>query len=420
MPLCRSEGGTFHYAGCGCSGYMPLPVPALVDDGVASARDAHHDRRSLRVLYLLPHQNLTGGMKMLVQQMGILTARGHQVIAAFRGATPYGRALPPWTSLQVAAEVLVSPTETFEQFLSRLRGSYDVCMVGYFTQLAELDNFWGPAIYWEQGHEHLFGEGRDPTLIHWDNLFHYSMLRSPVALAAVSDYTAKTLALQFGRRCAVIPNAVDCTEYYPPPEAAPAASPSRDIKARGHRVLLVGNPAQAFKGWDIALQALNLVHSELPELYVTWICQAQPQLSGVCFPLEFIVNPAQDELPKIYRGGHDVLLFMSRFEAWGMPVMEAMASGIAVVCSYSYGVQHFATDQENCLMVPSRDVPATAVAVLRLLRDNDMREALASRGRQTALSYSLQGVGDSLERALMSTAAFFEKCPHPPQLPRYR
>mmetsp|Transcript_21973 Transcript_21973/g.38816 ORF Transcript_21973/g.38816 Transcript_21973/m.38816 type:complete len:172 (-) Transcript_21973:111-626(-) len=122
----------------------------------------------------------------------------------------------------------------------------------------------------------------------------------------------------------------------------------------------------------------------------------------------------------VCRGGHDVLLFMSRFEAWGMPVMEAMASGIAVVCSYSYGVQHFATDQENCLMVPSRDVPATAVAVLRLLRDNDMRKALASRGRQTALSYSLQGVGDSLERALMSTAAFFEKCPHPPQLPRYR
>jgi len=55
-----------------------------------------------------------------------------------------------------------------------------------------------------------------------------------------------------------------------------------------------------------------------------------------------------------------VLLFMSRFEAWGMPVMEAMASGIAVVCSYSYGVQHFATDQENCLMVPSRDVPVSA------------------------------------------------------------
>ena len=37
------------------------------------------------------------------------------------------------------------------------------------------------------------------------------------------------------------------------------------------------------------------------------------------------------------RAGHDVLLFCSRFEAWGMPVLEAMASGLAVVTSCCYG-----------------------------------------------------------------------------------
>ena len=33
----------------------------------------------LRVLYLLPHHNLTGGMKMLVGQLSALRARGHAV-----------------------------------------------------------------------------------------------------------------------------------------------------------------------------------------------------------------------------------------------------------------------------------------------------------------------------------------------------
>ena len=317
MAVGRSSGGTYHYAGCGCTGLMPLPLPGMVDDAIATL--THVDPRPLRIMYLLPHHNLTGGMKMLVQQMAILKARGHQVIAAFR-STNGGRSLPPWSSLTVAAEVLLSPSETYEQFLRRYRGTFDVAMVGYFTQLAELDNFWGPLLYWEQGHEHLFAEGREPATLQWDALFHYTMLRTPIALAAVSDYTAETLAMQFGRRCFIIPNGIDCTAYFPP-EGSPACEgqPSpyeavgtapNDVAAGavgstpwgpGCRVLLVGSPGQAFKGWDIALHALNIVHCEVPALRVTWICQSQPQLSGVTFPLEFVVNPPQEQLPHCYR-----------------------------------------------------------------------------------------------------------------------
>ena len=36
------------------------------------------------------------------------------------------------------------------QFLRRARGDYDVAMVGFYTQLLELGNFWGPLLYWEQ------------------------------------------------------------------------------------------------------------------------------------------------------------------------------------------------------------------------------------------------------------------------------
>jgi hypothetical protein len=196
MILSRSQGGTFHYAGCGCTGQVPR-LPSLVDAGVLKEDCTH---RRLRVLYLVPHHNLTGGMKMLVQQMAILTQRGHHVIAAFRAA--HGCVLPPWAeSLVVASEMLISPSETYECFLRRTRRHWDVCAVGYFTQLAELDNFWGPLLYWEQGHEHLFAEGRDAQTLRWDLLFHHTMLRTPVALAAVSSYTAETLALQFSRRC---------------------------------------------------------------------------------------------------------------------------------------------------------------------------------------------------------------------------
>ena len=57
----------------------------------------------------------------------------------------------------------------------------------------------------------------------------------------------------------------------------------------------------------------------------------------------------QDDLPGLYRG-HDVFLFTSRYEAWGMPVLEAMASGVAVVSSKCLGVQSFAVHGVNALL----------------------------------------------------------------------
>ena len=57
----------------------------------------------------------------------------------------------------------------------------------------------------------------------------------------------------------------------------------------------------------------------------------------------------QEDLPALYRG-HDAFLFTSRYEAWGMPVLEAMASGLAVVATRCLGVESFAHHGANCLL----------------------------------------------------------------------
>ena len=57
----------------------------------------------------------------------------------------------------------------------------------------------------------------------------------------------------------------------------------------------------------------------------------------------------QDMLPALYRG-HDALLFTSRYEAWGMPVLEGMASGLPIVATSCLGVQTFAQHGVNALL----------------------------------------------------------------------
>ena len=59
----------------------------------------------------------------------------------------------------------------------------------------------------------------------------------------------------------------------------------------------------------------------------------------------------QDVLPELYCG-HDAFLFSSRYEAWGMPVLEAMAAGLAVVATACLGVNTFARHGMNALLSP--------------------------------------------------------------------
>lgn len=60
----------------------------------------------------------------------------------------------------------------------------------------------------------------------------------------------------------------------------------------------------------------------------------------------------QEVLPELYCG-HDAFLFSSRYEAWGMPVLEAMAAGLAVVATACLGVDTFARHGMNALLAPT-------------------------------------------------------------------
>ena len=136
-------------------------------------------------------------------------------------------------------------------------------------------------------------------LLGLDTAWHYAMRRSTVALAAVSEYAVDTLALQFGRRASLIPNAIDARKFHPPPgSASDRAARAEPAPTLGGRVLLVGNPLQASKGWDEALLALLHARRAVPHLSATWICQSEPLLSPAArdVPMRFVVNPAQVNL----------------------------------------------------------------------------------------------------------------------------
>jgi glycosyltransferase involved in cell wall biosynthesis len=74
-------------------------------------------------------------------------------------------------------------------------------------------------------------------------------------------------------------------------------------------------------------------------------------------------------------------------EGFGIPPVEAMAAGTAVVASRSGAVVETVLHEETGLLVPKNDAQALASAMLRLLADDSLRERMGRAGRVRALQH---------------------------------
>lgn len=89
-----------------------------------------------------------------------------------------------------------------------------------------------------------------------------------------------------------------------------------------------------------------------------------------------------------------------RPEGFGQVVVEAMASGRAVVASDAGGPAEVITDGWDGVLVPAGDASSLARALCALVADDDRRGLLGRRARTTAERYALPVVVHDLERVL--------------------
>src|SRR5438046_2833337 len=94
---------------------------------------------------------------------------------------------------------------------------------------------------------------------------------------------------------------------------------------------------------------------------------------------EFHTDPPQEALATLY-SGCDIYLCPSWDEGLGMPSMEAMACGAALVTYDNGGSREYARDGDTALVAPRRDVASLASALERVLEDARLRARLAAAG----------------------------------------
>ncbi|WP_168380959.1 glycosyltransferase family 4 protein [Modicisalibacter radicis] len=107
---------------------------------------------------------------------------------------------------------------------------------------------------------------------------------------------------------------------------------------------------------------------------------------------------SDQDLPALYANA-TIFAYVSRYEGFGMPVIEAMAAGVPVLTANQTATREVAG--EAALTAEPDDVEAIRGALIKLQDDTTLAGQLREAGRQRARSFSWQKSADALEASFL-------------------
>jgi glycosyltransferase involved in cell wall biosynthesis len=209
---------------------------------------------------------------------------------------------------------------------------------------------------------------------HYESLYHGdaaavdATYRLPLRKIVISTWLGEIMRERFASAAEVIVTPVERELFH---RVDVAVAPPRP------RVLMLHHD-YAWKGVAEGLEAVARARRRVPTLRLVGFGVKRPR-----FPLpydEFHENPPQARLAALY-SGTDIYLCPSWDEGLGMPPMEAMACGAALVTYDNGGCRDYARDGETALVARRRDVEDLAGKLERLASDEALRARLAAAGR---------------------------------------
>jgi glycosyltransferase involved in cell wall biosynthesis len=98
------------------------------------------------------------------------------------------------------------------------------------------------------------------------------------------------------------------------------------------------------------------------------------------------------DLPALYRGAC-LFVFPSLYEGFGLPILEAMASGVPVVTSTTASMPEVAGDA--AVLVDPQDPEAIAAGMARVLAEDRLRQAMIQKGLARARRFTWDSVAEA-------------------------
>jgi glycosyltransferase involved in cell wall biosynthesis len=326
----------------------------------------------MKIAYLLESTDLSGGVKVVLQQAEALARRGHRASVVSPGPAP------AWQPLSRARFERSSFRE------SRELAEADIRVATFWTTVAPaLEGAIGPVFHLCQGYEGGF-------TFYSDRRGEIGQAyRAPARKLAVSETLARRLdSLGFGP-------AVNVGQTFDPRGFFPADLP----RGRGQgppAVLLVGPYEADVKGIAVALEGLRRWKAAGGEFRIVRVSThpVSEEEKGSDLPEEFHHRLAPERMPYAYRAC-DIFLGPARpEEGFGLPVLEALSCGAPCLLSDTPGHREIAGDAAAYF---SDGDPESLARALPWALDSEFRRRARTAGPHAAGRFDSGAVAARLE-----------------------
>jgi L-malate glycosyltransferase len=183
------------------------------------------------------------------------------------------------------------------------------------------------------------------------------IFKLPIKFISVSSYIQKHNKEVYGIDSSLVMNGIDMSMFYP-----------RKVKRNSKRIFAID--IGGVKAVEDVKAAEKIVKKERNDLEFVY-------LNGLT-PEQIATEYSKSE----------IYISASLYEGFGLPVLEAMLCGAAVICTDSKGVDDFAFDGKNCLKIPIKDPKTMANAIIELINDDKKREKFKKEGQKTAKKFT--------------------------------
>ncbi len=317
----------------------------------------------LHIVYVLTHVGICGGTKIILEHVNNLIRFNQRatVVSHFEK--------PVWFPISKDVTYTQVP---FTQELALGIPSCDVIVATYWREIYEcIAREIAPVVYFEQGDYHLF-EWEDVCTREKDYI--YKQYQLVPFVYTVSKGASEQINKIFGRDSTVINNGIDNTIFY--------HSSMKEAKQE-FTLMMIGSENSEFKGISDIMQALLILEELGYKMRLVWVTPDKPiHPMGSVF-----INPMQSQIGDLLRGS-DVFVCASHYESFSLPVLEAMASGCAVLTTKNKGVVEYAEDGKNCIMFNMKSPEDMAEKIIHVIENDILRKKIICEGLKTASQYT--------------------------------
>ena len=154
-------------------------------------------------------------------------------------------------------------------------------------------------------------------------------------------------------------------------------------------VLLIASRLVKQKNIELAINAFKILVKENPRMGLIIVgsgpCERELKEHRIGFENNIVFESWSNDLPSYYKGA-DVFLLTSNYEGWAMTIIEAMATGTAVIMTDVGCAGEVVKNGLNGVIIPIGDQDALVKAIERLYRDPTERKRLGDAGQKTVLN----------------------------------